>query len=115
LIHDTISCPTSPPHGIQKLSTRQISQWKKIRSRGKARFILINGGLGLGTMGIITLLISSLLNHHPVTWHSLGLTVVICPLFGLLGGNINWNSSEKAYQEAVLNPHPPTAKKRAQR
>ncbi len=85
----------------RKMNAKQASLWERVRTRGKARFIMMNGGLGLGSTAILSILISSLLHNHPLTWSHLGLAVVICPLLGLVGGNILWNRSEAAYQDFI--------------
>jgi hypothetical protein len=67
----------------RELTAKQVSLWKKAREVGPARFIILKGGFGGGSAGLVSILISDLLNHKPVTWTNLGFMIVTMPLLGM--------------------------------
>ena len=79
---------------------RRMSNWNKIRSSGKTRFILYDYVLIRG--GIVSVLIILLLSFKI----SIGLLIVctILPLFGVIAftGNEEWKQCEEQYTIATL-------------
>ena len=79
---------------------RRMSNWKKIRSAGKARFILYDYVLIRG--GIVSVLLILILSFKV----SIGLLIVcsILPLFGVIAfaGNEEWKQCEEQYAIATL-------------
>ena len=79
---------------------RRMSNWQKIRSAGKARFILYDYVLIRG--GIVSVLLILILSLKV----SIGLLIVcsILPLFGVIAfaGNEEWKQCEEHYTIATL-------------
>ncbi len=82
-----------------KWSTKQASSWESVRARGKARFVFLRGGLGIGTAMMLSCLLGPFLFHHvSPTWNWLCSIVVLSPLAGILWGILMWNMLEGAYR-----------------
>ena len=79
---------------------RRMSNWQKIRSAGKTRFILYDYVLIRG--GIVSVLLILILSFKV----SIGLLIVcsILPLFGVIAfaGNEEWKQCEEQYTIATL-------------
>jgi len=75
-----------------------IEKWEKIRSKGKKRFIWVNGGLGWGvSTAVIWSIIMELYQPSTEIWIRPLIALMIFPIGGVAFGHLTWNYSEKKY------------------
>ena len=80
-------------------STKQASRWESVRARGKARFVFLNGGLGVGTAMMFGALLGPVLLHHnSPTLGQVCFIIAFSPLVGILWGILMWNMLEGCYR-----------------
>lgn len=82
------------------MNNNQREQWKKIRAKGKMRFILLRGVL---SWGLPTGVIYSLFTHSSENMMAIVQTTIIFLITGVFLGLFYWMYMEKKYQN--INNH----------
>ncbi|RYV02110.1 hypothetical protein SOPP22_11105 [Shewanella sp. OPT22] len=75
-----------------------LDRWEKTRSKGKKRFLWVNGFLGWGVVtAILWSIIMEVSQPSESLWVRPLIALIFFPLGGLLWGHFVWESTEKKY------------------
>lgn len=81
------------------MTPKAIESWKKVRSRGRYRYILFDGTVGFG----MAMLVGLGLSRRPDTTIDWIVLAVICGAGGTGFGFFNWRHNERKYLAATQN------------
>jgi hypothetical protein len=82
----------------QPLSSKVFYRWSKVRERGLLRFLLLQGGLGFGSVSMaFTIGIAALVLGRSFSNTELAIHFVKLFLIGVLWGYLMWNYLEQRF------------------
>ena len=81
------------------MKPKHFEHWSKLRTRGKARYILGTGVLAWGLPMFLFMIL--IINRRTTSLTAIGLNLLIWILGGTLFGWLTWTIAERQYQRAL--------------
>ncbi|MCG6200516.1 hypothetical protein [Psychromonas antarctica] len=93
------------------MKDKHFESWKKLREKGRLRFIFVRGILGWGLpMFLIVILLFNVGENGVILPASIAIHAAIWTVGGMIFGGVMWHLSEKKYLSEVLRRKKPKQK-----